>query len=674
MRYKIAYILGFLCLNQLVSQSISNKTVYDSIELYRQFSKDNRNYSSERRLNFAERACILSKETQNDTTIINSNRRISTIYWELGYYELFRKTNFENLTISQKVKDSFSTGRANFNLGNFFRYKKSNIDSAYYYYHKAEKVYRGLKDKFEIANTLFEIAEIQKDEKDFTGSEVTSIEAISLLEKLDQTNEVSKFISLFYANLGVVFGQLEQFEESVNYFKKAIKLQEKLTGDNSTVIENSVINMAFSYKSAGNYKLALQYYNKILANNNFSKERPGAYALVLDNYANTLYLLNQKTQLPDLYLKALKISDSLSFEGYNSIIINQHLAEYYNDKNNKDSALYYAYRAKNIAKQYHNDDLLKSLLLLSKVETDSVAVNFFEDYIKLNDSLQKNERNVRNKFARIRFETKEIEQKNIQFAREKLWLTIISIILLVSSLLIYIIITQRSRNKELKFVQKQQEANEEIYNLMLSQQEKIEEARVIEKKNISQELHDGVLGRLFGTRLSLDSLNMAASEEAIQTRSKYIQDLKKIEEDIRKVSHELNTDFVGGSGFLEIIKTLLESQTKVYELNYEFNHDDSINWEDISNKKKIHIYRIIQESLHNIYKHANASLIKIGIHLKNNVLLLSIIDDGSGFDVDKAKSGIGLKNINSRVNEIKGEMVINSKKDSGTTVQIKVPV
>ena len=139
------------------------------------------------------------------------------------------------------------------------------------------------------------------------------------------------------------------------------------------------------------------------------------------------------------------------------------------------------------------------------------------------------------------------------------------IILLISALLIYIIITQRSKNKQLRFVQKQQEANEEIYNLMLLQQDKIEEARVIEKKNISQELHDAVLRRLFGTRLSLDSLNMASSEEAINTRSKYIQDLKKIEEDIRKVSHELNTDFIGGSGFLSIIKTLLENQIMAYQ-------------------------------------------------------------------------------------------------------------
>ena len=115
--------------------------------------------------------------------------------------------------------------------------------------------------------------------------------------------------------------------------------------------------------------------------------------------------------------------------------------------------MFYAYSAKNISEQYHNDDLLKSLLLLSKIETDSVAVKYYDEYIKLNDSLVKIERNVRNKFARIRFETQKVEQRNKEISRERLWLLIISIILLISALLIYIIITQRSKNKELRFVQ-----------------------------------------------------------------------------------------------------------------------------------------------------------------------------------------------------------------------------
>ncbi len=383
---------------------------------------------------------------------------------------------------------------------------------------------------------------------------------------------------------------------------------------------------------------------------------------------------NNIDQIPGLYLKALKISDSIDFEGYNSIIINQHLAEYYNNIKKKDSARYYAYKARDISKHYHNDDLLKSLKLLSEIEEGDTSAKFLKDYVKLSDSLQKVERSTRNKFARIRFETNQIEQENKQIARERMWLLIISIILIIASLLLYIVITQRNKNKELKFIHEQQEANEEIYNLMLSQNESIEEARTLEKQKISEELHDGVLGRLFGTRLSLDSLNMNNSIEAIKTRAQYIDELKAIEQDIRKVSHELNTDFVSGSGFIDIIKTLVETQTNVYKLKYNLKPDDAIIWEEVSNKTKIHIYRIIQESLHNIHKHANASTVNISFKLKNNVICLAMTDDGTGFNVNKAKSGIGLKNMNSRIKEINGNINITSEQNVGTTVTIEAPV
>ncbi|WP_418604660.1 tetratricopeptide repeat-containing sensor histidine kinase [Hwangdonia sp.] len=570
------------------------------------------------------------------------------------------------------LQDSLLFANAHYKIGEGYRYRIL-ADSAYYHYHKAEQIYRKLKKKFKIAITLYGIAVIQKDEKDFTGSEVTSVEAIALLNQLEKTNEVDKYKSFLFNNLGLVFDQLELYDESIAYHKNALALKRTLKGNTKATIDNSKNNLALSYKNSGQFQLALDFYGQILKNKNLVNERPDFYALVLDNYAHTLYLSKKKDELPGLYLKALRICDSLdnSAASYNSIVINQHLAEYYNDKNQKDSAKYYAYRAKDISEQYHNDDLLKSLLLLSKIEEGNAAAKYLKDYIALSDSLQKAERTIRNKFARIKYETNQIEQENIRIARERLWLLIISIILIITSFLIYSVVTQRNKNKELKFIQQQQETNEEIYNLMLSQQDNIEEARTLEKKRVSQELHDGVLGRLFGTRLSLDSLNMGTSAEAINTRSQYISELKTIEEDIRKVSHELNTDFVAGSGFMDIIKTLIETQTKAYGFDYELNNNE-IDWEEASNKTKIHIYRIIQESLQNIYKHAKATLVKISFEVKNNVFCLTINDNGTGFDVNKAKKGIGLKNINSRVVEIKGDLTIKSELNKGTTIKIKV--
>ncbi|APY10585.1 hypothetical protein BWZ22_04740 [Seonamhaeicola sp. S2-3] len=574
--------------------------------------------------------------------------------------------------LNSKTKDSLLIANAHYKIGEIYRYSFSG-DSAYYHYQKAEKIYRSKNDKFRTAITLYGIAAIQNNEKDFTGCEVTAIEAISLLESLKQTDRVIRYKSYLYNLLGLTFGQLEQYDESIAYYNRAIELK-RLLKNNKSTLQNSRNNLALSYKKSGNYTLALEKYKEILDEDNLLKERPDFYALVLDNYAHTLYLSKKRKQLPELYFKALKIAEDVNPGGYNSVIINQHIAEYYNDLNQKDSAKFYGYKAKDLAKNYFNDDYLTSLLLLAEIEDGEKSAQHLKDYVRINDSLLKHERAIRNKFARIRFETDKIEQENIQIAKERMWLFIISVVVIIASFLLYLVITQRNKNKELQFIQKQQETNEEIYNLMLSQNESIEEARTIEKKRISEELHDGVLGRLFGTRLSLDSLNFNNSPEAIKTRSQYIEELKNIEQDIRKVSHELNTDFISGSGFIDIIKTLVETQSIAYKLQYNLLYDDTINWDDVSNKKKIHIYRIIQETLHNIYKHARASKVNISFKLKNNVICLTIEDNGQGFDINKVKSGIGLKNINSRISEINGNLNISSKIDIGTTVIIEVPI
>lgn len=648
------------------------KTKSDSLSFFLSKSQDD-NKTSDIRLYYAKKAKNISLEMGIDSLVVQSNIILANNYLTSGFNEDFLKISHSNLKLSEKIKDIRSKALISKNLGDYYDGHLTATDSAFYYYNKSKKSYWALRDKFNTALLLLDIAIIQKNEKDFTGSEISSVEGISLLETLKNTNEVNKKKAYLYNNLGLVFDQLEQYGQAIKYHKLAYGLMNNLKGNNKSLLDISNNNLALAYKRSKQYDLALEKFGSILSKKILIKEKPEFYSIVLDNYAHTLYLSKKHQKLPELYLKALKILDSVSPLGYTSISINQHLAEYYNEYKVKDSAKYYAHKALEISKQYHNDDLLKSLLLLTEIETDSIAVNYYDSYIKLNDSLQKNERKIRNKFERIRFETNQIEEKNVKIQKEKLWLMLLSGILLLTAVLIYIIVTQRNKNKELQLLQQQQKANEEIYNLMLSQQDKIEEARTLEKKRVSQELHDGVLGRLFGTRLSLDSLNMSTTFEAVKTRGKYIDELKTIEQDIRKVSHELNTDFVSGSGFIDIIKTLVETQTEIYNIKYKLSCADSINWDDISNKTKIHVYRIVQETLHNIYKHAHASMVRISFKLKNDVICLIMSDDGVGFAVDKAKKGIGLKNINSRIKEIEGELNIRSEKNKGTTLTIIIP-
>src|SRR5690606_33677962 len=97
---------------------------------------------------------------------------------------------------------------------------------------------------------------------------------------------------------------------------------------------------------------------------------------------------------------------------YNSVSINKHLAEYYQAIGKKDSALYYAYQFKAVSEKYYKDDLLNALRMLSQLEDNNIATKHYEAYVKLSDSLLKNERAIRDKFGRIQYETDEIEKEN----------------------------------------------------------------------------------------------------------------------------------------------------------------------------------------------------------------------------------------------------------------------
>ncbi|NNL15199.1 MAG: tetratricopeptide repeat protein [Flavobacteriaceae bacterium] len=626
---------------------------------------NDRSLSNIEKLSFAESAKRLSEKIKNDTLKNQALRYIAVNQFRLKNYNLFKKAGKDLLEHSIEIKDSFTIAKANVYLGQFYSLAKAS-DSAYFYFYNAEKTYRSINEKLELGKTLLKIAIIQKNEKDFIGSEVSTIEAISLLESSDEY----EIISSLYNNLGIIYNELGDFNESIQYHEKALEYLNRINPPKLALENNSRNNIAVVYKNAEQYNQALENFNQILQNVDLVKN--DFYALVLDNYAHTKFLLGQTEEIPELYLKALRICDSIG-DTYKPIAINEHLSKYYQSINRSDSAKYYAYQAKNLASEAHNDDYLKALLHLSEVEEDSLAVKYYQEYIALNDSLINNERAIRNKFARIRYETKEIEKRNEQITRDRLFLLILSIALILTIFLTYSTISQRSKNKELKLNQLQQEANEEIYNLMLTQQDKIEEGRSQEKKRISEELHDGVLGRLFGTRLSLDSLNEKLDEDTVKSRSEYLKELKAIEEEIRKISHDLNTEFVSGSGFFDIIKTLVENQTQAYDLKYELHKNEDIDWESISNKTKINIYRIIQESLLNIYKHANAKLVKINFELKNNFVLLEITDDGDGFDINKVKKGIGLKNIASRVEGLGGDLDINSMRGKGTTILVLLP-
>ena len=109
--------------------------------------------------------------------------------------------------------------------------------------------------------------------------------------------------------------------------------------------------------------------------------------------------------------------------------------------------------------------------------------------------------------------------------------------------LVYFLKVQRSKNEKLLLEAEQQKANEQVYLLTLKQQATLEEEKVQERNRISQELHDGILGRLFGTRMGLGFLDLQGDEKLQQQHQDFLNELQDIEKEIRDVSHKLNENF-----------------------------------------------------------------------------------------------------------------------------------
>jgi signal transduction histidine kinase len=210
---------------------------------------------------------------------------------------------------------------------------------------------------------------------------------------------------------------------------------------------------------------------------------------------------------------------------------------------------------------------------------------------------------------------------------------------------------------------------------MMSQQAIIDESRNKEKKRLAQDLHDGVLGRMFGLRLNLDSLNYNTDEDSVKRRFELLNELKTIEQDIREISHDLNREKqVLINNFVSIVHNLLEEQNTLHEATVSYTIDNDVVWDKIANAIKINMYRILQEGLQNINKYARAQNITVEIKGDEDNVYLKIQDDGVGFDVGRKSKGIGMQNMISRTNECNGIIDITSKKNEGTKIVITLPI
>lgn len=607
--------------------------------------------------NILDSAYLKTVSLQNDSLKNELLLEISYQYLKTGDSISFLNANQVAREFSNQIKDSSSLAAGQWDLAHFY-HSHNREDSAYFYYNNAQKIYQDLGDEYKSARLLLNMAIIQKNIKDYTGSEVSTTNAITLLKPL----KAYKQLYAAYNNLGIIFGELEQYDKALEYFKIGVSYLEKSGKKN--LYPSVWNNIGVVYRDSKNYRDALTYFQKALDfNSNIKETDPKLFAMILDNRAHVKLRLKDTVGIYEDFFEALEIRKNLGLEA--GVSINQlHLAELFLEKGDTLKANEYALKAKKIAKEIQNSrDLLRAINLLSQLDPQK-SLAYANEYIVLNDSLQKREREVRNKFARIRFETDQYISETEKLNQRIFRISLISFGVLLVLVLLYLVKDQRSKNKVIKI---KQQANQEIYNLILAQQRNFEEGREKEKQHISRELHDGILGKLFGVRLSLDSLNDEEGQEVQNKRYEYIEEIQKIAEEIRLISHRLSKNSIIDIDFKIVLEELIKKQSH----NIHLTIDNSINWEQVDNEIKINLYRIIQEAINNIQKHAKATETKVEIFEEEDALKLQVRDNGIGFNTDTVKSGIGLKNMKIRSQNIKGSYSVSSN-SAGTFIEVTV--
>jgi signal transduction histidine kinase len=582
--------------------------------------------------------------------------------------EQFKFWNEKSRKHSIKIHDSVGIANTYWDAAHF--YKLQDLpDSTFFMYTKAYGIFERINQSNEAARLLLNMAVIESEIGDYTGSEISIAKALILLKNSGK----NKWLYDAHNNLGIVYDGIAEYEKSHHHYNLALNYFEKIANKNKYQYKSSVYNnIGVLFLHQGKYKEAVDYFDLTLSKDSLSYKNPKLYAIALSNKAYSKLQLEDTLGILNSFTRALKIRDSI--ENQSGIITSKiHLSQFYAFKEDTARAIKLANESKILASEnLDNKNHLASLKLLSDFDKKNSKI-YLDEYIKLSDSLQQAERSTRNKFTKIKYDTEEYIAKNEELSEQRNLLIGISLAIALLGLSGFVIKIQRTRNRELVLNQEHQEANGKVLKLLLNQKNIKEEARQKERIRLSEEIHDGILSKLFGLRLSLSSLNSKSDRTSIEQREEYLNDLKLLSNELRQLSHELSSPlFSAEMGYEAILEEVLSHQNE-NTFSYDLNIDRDIEWESISGSIKLHLLRILQEAIKNIRKHSRAEKVQVSISYRNEFIVFKIRDDGTGFDMAKITEGIGLRNIKSRTNKLKGKFHMESN-NNGTEILIKFPV
>jgi signal transduction histidine kinase len=446
-----------------------------------------------------------------------------------------------------------------------------------------------------------------------------------------------------------------------------------------------IYNTSYNEIIGDNYDLALKYnyqMQRIALDNNLQDElldienNIGTLHYFKGSYDSTLFYFNRNLERCRITKDTLAIAQRIN----NMAMLRAALKDHEIALENIEEA--------ELMAQSTSDIQLQSMILRNKADILSgnqkfkEAANYYFRHLEMNDTLAAAQNALALKDIQTKYETAEQKLKNAELEAKNLrskagnyfLLFLLSIAIGVAAYFILNYYKSKKILKERKLAQEQRELkmmrDQELASIdaMIAGQEK-------ERLKIASDLHDDLGSSLTAIKVSLENAKERTEDQVSKGILNNAHDiLNETYVKVRRLSHTQNSRVLSENGWISSLKDLVEKINKSGKLDIEVVTSGLKG--SLSNSTELNLFRIIQELINNIIKHANATEASVIITGYDHVLDIMVEDNGKGFDLKTEENkGLGLQNIKKRVENMKGNFVIDSNfNKGGCSISIEIPI
>jgi signal transduction histidine kinase len=573
-------------------------------------------------LTYAQRQLVLSEQLDYQAGIAGACSRLSMIMEEKGDVAAALKYHQRCLEIKEKTGDRQGVGDCYGNIGVLYS-KQANYSEALNYGLKALEIAIELKDDFGMYGNYNNIGVIYMTQNNYGEALKNFFRCLKLAEKMED----SSGICVIYENIGQIYLLQSDFDKAMNYFQASLQIA-NIIGDKQT--------SANCYNSIGivdmhklNYPEALKNHFIALKLREDMDDRHGIAASQVD--IGTVYFRQGKNQKAISHLnKGLALAKTIG--GLEAIKqAYQYLAEIY--KSTKEYKL--AYQNYFLFRQT-NDSIYNSAN-----EKKMTQLEMEYDFKKARDSV-KAEQDKKDALAKSRSENQKTVRNYIYSGMT------IAVIFLV------IVLIQRSRIAKVR----RQQALEQ------------------ERTRISKDLHDDLGSGLTSILMMSEQMQVSSGKELVNNNIEKIKDSsRQMVDQMGEIVWAMNSKNDTLENLVGYINAYAREYFENSNISQHIHLPESIPDTTMTGMIRRNVFLVVKESLNNIIKHAHATYVNLHMNIDDNKMNITLTDNGKGFEmVHTRRFGNGLKNMHSRMAEIKGSFKIESALQRGTKTVISFPL